>query len=60
VLGRLRICWSPGLTVPEVTEGESVIIDAEIFGPDQDSVYRKDFPDELPTTYAVVMNVRRP
>ncbi len=60
VVGRLRVCWSPGLKLPEVSEGEKVIIDAEIFGPDQDSEYRKDFPGELPTTYAVVMNVRRP
>ena len=60
VVGRMRLCWFTGLKVPEVTEGEKVIIDAEIFGPDQDSEFRKDFPGELPTTYAVVMNVRRP
>ena len=60
VVGRLRVCRFPGLKVPEISEGEKVIIDAEIFGPDQDSEFRKDFPGELPTTYAVVMNVRRP
>jgi len=60
VVGRMRVCRSLGLKVPEVSEGEKVIIDAEIFGPDQDSEFRKDFPGELPTTYAVVMNVRRP
>jgi len=60
VVGRMRVCRFLGLKVPEVSEGEKVIIDAEIFGPDQDSEFRKDFPGELPTTYAVVMNVRRP
>jgi len=60
VVARLRACWLPGLKVPEVTEGEKVIIEAEVFGPDQDSEYRKDFPGELPTTYILVKNVRRP
>lgn len=61
VVARPQICGPPGLLkVPEVTEGEKVIIEAEISGPTQDFQYRKDFPDELPMTYAVVKTVRRP
>jgi hypothetical protein len=57
---RLAICGPEGLKVPEVTEGDEVIIEAEIRGPDQDSQRRMVIPGVRPTTHAVVRNIRRP
>src|SRR6266581_685497 len=34
VVDRLAACWPPGVKVPEVTEGENVIIEAQILAPD--------------------------
>lgn len=61
VVDRLAQCWpTAGLKVPEVTEGDEVIIEAEIRGPDQDSQHRMVIPGVRPTTHAVVRNIRRP
>ena len=60
VVDRLAYCAPAGLKVPEVNEGDEVIIDAQIFGPDQDSEHRMVFPGERLTTHAIVKNIRRP
>jgi hypothetical protein len=53
VVDRLAACWPPGVKVPEVAEGEKVIIEAQILAPDPG-------PKGRAIIHAIVKNIRRP
>jgi len=51
---------TPGAKVPEVSEGERVIIEAQILAPGPYIEHSKGITQERKTTHAVVKNIRRP
>jgi hypothetical protein len=53
VVDRLVACWPPGAKLPEVAEGDKVIIDAQILAPDPG-------PKGRGIIHAIVKNIRRP
>jgi hypothetical protein len=53
VVDRLAACWPQGVKVPEVAEGEKVIIEAQILAPDPG-------PKGRAIIHAIVKNIRRP
>jgi len=53
VVDRLAACWPPGVKVPEVADGEKVIIEVQILAPDPG-------PKGRAIIHAVAKNIRRP
>ncbi len=54
------LCKKPTVPVPEVSEGERVIIEAQILAPGPYIEHSKGITQERKTTHAVVKNIRRP
>jgi hypothetical protein len=54
------LCRTPRVLVPEVSEGEKVIVDAQILAPGRYIEDGKVFSEERQTAQAVVKNIRRP
>lgn len=51
---------TPSIKVPEVSEGERVIIEAQILAPGPYIEHSQGMTQERKTTHAVVKNIRRP